>query len=215
MIRLLHRGNTKKYLENSIEAVKSGINDNNFDGIEIDIRLTKDKKWIIYHDKNLKRLTKINKKIEKINYIDLPTINHKNYKYKIALLKELTGISLKNKILNIEIKSSFDIDNILKINLINIIKKINAKILISSFIWKWNIWSKKYNLPFGYLIENNKLPKINKTEYNLFILNYKLLNNKNFKEIINNNNNKLLLGCYTINSNIKNNHKYFIEIWDN
>ena len=62
MIRLLHRGNTRKFLENSIEAISSTINCKNFNGLEIDIRLTKDKKWIIYHENGFKFVER--------NYVD-------------------------------------------------------------------------------------------------------------------------------------------------
>ena len=78
MIKILHRGDTKKYLENTIESIASAINNQNYQGIEIDIQLTKDNKWIIFHDINLKRLTGIDKNINDINYKDLPIINYKN-----------------------------------------------------------------------------------------------------------------------------------------
>lgn len=213
MIKILHRGDTKKYLENTIESIASAINNQNYQGIEIDIQLTKDNKWIIFHDINLKRLTGIDKNINDINYKDLPIINYKNKIYKISLFEELIKLDFKNKILDIEIKTESSCLNNSKIDLFNIIKKIKTIKFISSFIWEWNIWCKEKNIKFGYLIENNILPKIDNEIENLFILDYNILNKKIIEKL--NQKKKLKYGCYTLNKKINKSLNFYIEIWDN
>ena len=94
-IKILHRGDSKDFLENSIESLLSALNNNNYNGFETDIQLSKDNEWIIFHDYDLKRLSSINKKIKDIKYEDLPLINFKNKNYKISKLNELTKLNDK------------------------------------------------------------------------------------------------------------------------
>ena len=52
MIKLLHRGDTNKNIENTLEAIDFSFKNKNFQGFETDLKLTKDDKWIIFHDSN-------------------------------------------------------------------------------------------------------------------------------------------------------------------
>jgi len=56
-----HRGlfDNKKIVENTISAFKKTLL--NSINIELDVRLTKDKKIIVFHDASIKRLTGIDK----------------------------------------------------------------------------------------------------------------------------------------------------------
>ena len=155
MIRLLHRGNTFQYIENTFLALKTALKKKNFNGFETDIRLTKDKKWIVFHDDNLERLCNINKKINELNYNMLPLINNK---YKIIQLKDLLIFSSYDKYINLEIKEPFRIDIEAKKNLLNIIKQFEINIIISSFYWEWYNFFKNENINFAHLIEQNFLP---------------------------------------------------------
>ena len=49
MLKLAHRGYTKQYEDNSLEAFQEALI-HNFDMIELDIQLTKDDEIIIFHD---------------------------------------------------------------------------------------------------------------------------------------------------------------------
>ena len=52
---IAHRGLTNENIkENTLEAFINAI-ENNYDGIELDIRLTKDKKIVVLHDKLINR----------------------------------------------------------------------------------------------------------------------------------------------------------------
>lgn len=67
---LYHRGRHNKYIkENTIEAFKGAIEDGI--GVELDVRLTKDKKVVVSHDSNLKRVFNLDKVIENSNYDEI------------------------------------------------------------------------------------------------------------------------------------------------
>ena len=83
---IAHRGiyNNKEIYENTLDAFSLALNQNLI--IELDIRLTKDKKIVVFHDDNTKRLTKQNKLIEKSTYQEL---NNQNIFHLHLLLKLL------------------------------------------------------------------------------------------------------------------------------
>ena len=53
-----HRGIIDNELENSKEAVINTLNSSNYDGIEVDLRLSYDKKVILIHDKDTRRISR-------------------------------------------------------------------------------------------------------------------------------------------------------------
>lgn len=67
---IAHRGYVEKGVENSIDALeaaaKAGV-----DYVEMDVLMTKDNKFIVMHDYNLKRLAGINKKVQDMTYNEL------------------------------------------------------------------------------------------------------------------------------------------------
>lgn len=67
---IAHRGYVEKGVENSIEALeaaaKAGV-----DYVEMDVLMTKDNKFIVMHDYDLKRLAGINKKVQDMTYNEL------------------------------------------------------------------------------------------------------------------------------------------------
>ena len=62
-----HRGYVSTGVENSIEALE-GAAKAGADYVELDILLTKDNKFVVMHDYNLKRLAGINKKVKDMNF---------------------------------------------------------------------------------------------------------------------------------------------------
>ena len=92
-MHIIHRGIVNKnYSENCLESFRASFKRKY--GIETDIHLTKDNKFICFHDFTLKRIFKINKSIKNINHGDLKKISNK--KFKIPLLNEVLELS-KNK----------------------------------------------------------------------------------------------------------------------
>ena len=64
---IAHRGYVWEGVENSIEALE-GAARARADYVEVDILLTKDNKFVVMHDYNLKRLAGINKKVKDMNF---------------------------------------------------------------------------------------------------------------------------------------------------
>ena len=60
---IAHRGYVEKGVENSIEALEAAA-EAGVDYVEMDVLMTKDNKFIVMHDYNLKRLAGINKKVQ-------------------------------------------------------------------------------------------------------------------------------------------------------
>ena len=64
---IAHRGYVYKGVENSIEALE-GAAEVGANYVELDILLTKDNKFVVMHDYNLKRLAGVNKRVQDMNY---------------------------------------------------------------------------------------------------------------------------------------------------
>lgn len=208
MIRLLHRGDTKFFIENTLLAIEYSLRNNNYNGFETDLKLSKDNQWVIFHDNNLERLCNNKRNLHDVNYKEMPLIKNK---YKIPKFTDLLKFNNKydsNKIFNLEIKEDFNIGDNLKKNLLENIKKIKYDVIVSSFHWEWYDFFNNNNIKFGHLIENNKLPDYG----DLWIADYNLINQKLIKKCKLNN---IKLGCYTLNKNNNFNYIIDLEIWDN
>jgi len=66
-----HRGGSCETPENTLTAFRHAIKKGT-QMLELDVRLTKDKKVVVHHDKNLSRLTGVNADIDTLNYDELP-----------------------------------------------------------------------------------------------------------------------------------------------
>ena len=156
---IIHRGLAKKnFKENTLNAFKYCFKKKY--GVETDLHCTKDNKIICFHDFNLNRRFKINKKVKDLNYFDLKKISviknltfdeinkiAKKFGYYVPQLKELIKISKNKNYLMLEIKSYFSKKNL--IQLINQTKKLKF-FSITSFneknIKNLNSLKKKMNL---------------------------------------------------------------------
>jgi glycerophosphoryl diester phosphodiesterase len=67
-----HRGGCSEAPENTIAAFRNALQKGT-EMFELDVHITKDKKVVVFHDSNLKRVTGVDKHIRDMNYIDLPT----------------------------------------------------------------------------------------------------------------------------------------------
>ena len=70
LIGLSHRGDSKNYIENSLEAFEAVVK-MGFTHIETDLRMTLDREVIAFHDKNLKRLFNLNLKVEDLKFKEI------------------------------------------------------------------------------------------------------------------------------------------------
>ena len=69
-IGLSHRGNSKKFIENSFEAFNSVIQ-MGFKYIETDLRMTLDREVIAFHDSDLKRLFNLDLKVKDLTFNEI------------------------------------------------------------------------------------------------------------------------------------------------
>jgi len=144
----IHRGLAKKdFKENTLSAFKYSFKKKY--GIETDLQVTKDNQLICFHDFNLRRKFRLNKKVKDINYSDLKKISNKR-KAAVPLLKDLLKISKNRYPLLLEIKPL--LTKLSLLSLIRLMKK-TKKYRIFSFKEKnlINLYKLNRKLPLGLL----------------------------------------------------------------
>ena len=99
---IAHRGVTRNDQENTLPAYHKAFSEG-ADGLEIDVRLSKDEKPIIFHDEDTSRLFKKSLEIKKTNFSELAALG--NSENRIPLLNEVLDFLPQNKECFIEIKS--------------------------------------------------------------------------------------------------------------
>ena len=127
-----HRGASVKYPENTMIAFK-GAYDMGADWIELDIQQTKDRKIVVSHDTNLKRVTGVNKNIIDMTYDEIKELDAGSFKddefegERIPLLEDVLRFANDNPIrLNIELKpTGKEID--FEKDVVDLINKYNFK----------------------------------------------------------------------------------------
>ena len=72
-IGLSHRGNSKKFIENSFEAFNSVVQ-MGFKYIETDLRMTLDKEVIAFHDQDLKRLFNLDLQVKDLTFNEIDNL---------------------------------------------------------------------------------------------------------------------------------------------
>lgn len=135
-----HRGSSGKFPENTmrafIEAAKTQV-----DGIEMDVRFTKDKELVVIHDETVDRTTDGRGKVSEYTLRDLKKLNAAaNYpqydKEEILTLKEYLEWASKTKLtLYIELKYSKDTYHEYESDVLALLNKYDIKdqLIISSF----------------------------------------------------------------------------------
>ena len=99
---IAHRGVTRNDQENTLPAYHQAFSEG-ADGLEIDVRLSKDEKPIIFHDEDTSRLFKKSLEIKNTTFFELEALG-KN-ENRIPLLDEVLDFLPQNKECYIEIKS--------------------------------------------------------------------------------------------------------------
>ena len=157
-----HRGifDNKSVPENSIKAFEIALNRNY--NIELDVHLTRDKKIVVFHDHSLKRMCRINKRIEDCDYSELKKYKLLNTEYFIPLLIDV--LKIINGKVNVLIETKIKKYNgILEYELSKILDKYNGIFLLQSFNYLSINWFKKHksNYIVGVLASAFKGKKIN------------------------------------------------------
>jgi len=160
-----HRGASGEFAEGSQAAYLAAI-EQGCDGFECDVRLTKDKQIICYHDKDAKRLSNLDLKIADTNYDQLKrAINP-------LKLEQLLDLAIKSKKdLVIESKHPVPtggeieraVHKLLK-NKSTEIEQSGIQIFLISFSFLATLRNKKSSYKSGYLVSKKFLAKLNPTD---------------------------------------------------
>lgn len=155
---IAHRGyynNKKGISENSVLAFKKAI-DNNY-LIELDVRLTKDQKLVVFHDDNLKRVCGVNKRVKDLTYRELLRYNLFDTTLKVPLFSDV--IKLVNGRVPILIETKYhNRYGVLEKILINELSNYKGLYAIQSFYPMSLLWLKRNtkDIPIGLLSSNFK-----------------------------------------------------------
>lgn len=165
------------YKSNTKEAILYSLNIDYIDGVEFDVRITKDKKIVIIHDPVINFVSNGRGIVKNMKYKQLLKYNFGSKKYpsKIALLDDVLSLINNKKIILIEIKEETDdYKDIVDITY-NIISKYNLNIYIASFNYELIKYFKtKYNkcgLIIGLGLNTKKL--YNHFDFNIVSYNYR------------------------------------------
>lgn len=181
---IAHRGvfDNKKVVENTLESFKKAI----YRGytIELDIRLTKDNKVIVFHDADLDRLTDKKGKLEYFSLDEVKKIKLLN-KSNIPTLDEVLELVNGRVPLLIELKPCKGL--VLEKEVVKILRNYNGEYAIQSFNPKTVLWFRifKKDIIRGLLISNKKLISLRLLKVckpNFINVNKNLLNNDIIKK---------------------------------
>ena len=130
-LMIAHRGLSGIKLENTNEAFKLAAEHSYF-GIETDVHVTKDNKFIVCHDDNLLRTSGVDMVIEHSLYDDLRKIKLYNGEYLPDLEDYINICKSSNKIAVLELKNSMTRENLkLCLDTIEALNYIDNTIIIS------------------------------------------------------------------------------------
>jgi glycerophosphoryl diester phosphodiesterase len=134
-----HRGLTTEHLENTLLALTSAF-EHGADGVEFDVQLSRDLVPMVFHDRELERLTQKKANIDELDFEELRMLEQRHEKYAasypISTLEEVLNAMPAQKLINIELKETTIAQGNISIQkVLDIIKPFQNKlsIIISSF----------------------------------------------------------------------------------
>ena len=162
MLIYAHRGASSDFAEGSKAAYEGAIAQG-ADGFECDVRLTKDRQIICYHDRNTTRLSKIDLEIAKTTYSEL---KEKVNPYR---LDQLLDLAIKNKKdLVIEFKHPVPTGGLVEKLTHRLLAEKSSEIIKSeitisliSFSYLATLRNLRSGYQSAYLVKNKVLSKIN------------------------------------------------------
>ena len=154
---IAHRGNNNHdYKENTLEAILDSLNKDYVDGVEIDIRITKDNKLVVIHDYYINDVSNGIGSVKEMSLRSLRKFNFGSEEKpcKIATLEDVLKNVTNGKKIIIEIKEETNDFYILVDELDKLLKKYsNRNVLLCSFNYKLCKYIKKnYKYKIGLLI---------------------------------------------------------------
>lgn len=167
---IAHRGNSDKYKANTKEAILNSLTKEYIDGVEFDVRMTKDHKFVIHHDP----------------FYEGKLISITRYKYlkKLPELENVLNEINSKKIIMIEIKEEIGKYKRVVYFLYKILKKYNLNFYICSFNYKlMEFFLQKHpNITTGLIIGMSINEKNIKNDFDFNSLNYKCIDKAGEKE---------------------------------
>lgn len=141
---IAHRGlhtNDHVVPENSLaafaKAVKAGY------GIELDLQFSKDKKLVVFHDDNLKRVCGIDKRVDELTYDELKKLSLSNSNEYIPLFSEVLHLVNGTVPLVIELKNGKNNRLLCEVTY-NMLKSYHGEYCIESFQPMIVAWFRKH-----------------------------------------------------------------------
>ncbi|MCX7958267.1 MAG: glycerophosphodiester phosphodiesterase family protein [Deltaproteobacteria bacterium] len=127
---IAHRGANRFATENTIPAFLKA-REIGCDGVEFDVRLTKDNRVVVFHDEDLRRLFRIDEYTKDISYENLRKITDD----KIPLLSDVLRVVKDMKLINIELKIDGRFSGILEEMVLKTVDSFDIydRVLFSSF----------------------------------------------------------------------------------
>lgn len=151
---IAHRGNDRhEYRENSEQAIIYSLNQPYIDGIECDVRLTKDNKIILSHNSLIDFESNGNGFIHNLNLEEL--LEYHFHDEKITILEELLSKINTKKLLLLEIKEerNFMVDDWIEALYPILLKYKNLNIYLCSFNYQLILKLKEtFTIPIGLIV---------------------------------------------------------------
>jgi glycerophosphoryl diester phosphodiesterase len=163
-----HRGASGDFPEGS-KAAYMGAIEQGADGFECDVRLTKDKQIICYHDKDTKRLSNLDLEIAKSTYSELKkSINP----FRLDELLELAISSKKDLVIEFKhpVPTRGEVEkqvHKLLASKRDAIAKSGTEIFLISFSFLATLRNKRSPHKSGYLMKHKFLARFNPTQFTL------------------------------------------------
>ena len=168
MLIYAHRGASGEFPEGTEAAYLAAISQA-ADGFECDVRLTKDKQIICYHDKDTKRLANLDLEIAKSTYSELKkSINP----FRLDELLELAILNKKDLVIEFKhpVPTRGEVEkqvHKLLASKRDEIAKSKIEILLISFSYLATLRNKKSSYKSGYLMKHKFLARFNPTQFTL------------------------------------------------
>ena len=197
-----HRGLSGIEVENTLDAFRLA-GKNSYYGIETDVHVTKDGKFIVHHDDDLSRVWGVDKNIRDCDFDFIRNIrlNKNGKEYFVPTLEEYLDVCKKsNKIAVLELKSEFSVFNLEKV--VEIVEKCGMQnnIVYISFV-DVNIVNMRRRLPNARIqfltceVNDNVVDFCRKNNAGIDAM-YSTLNENTIKTLKDNN---IEINCWTVN----------------
>lgn len=193
---IAHRGRCSGEVENSLTAIDSSIN-HKMDFAEVDVQETKDGVVVLGHDRSLKRLSGIDKKVDQLSFNEIEKINiashlHGQAFVRVPTLDEVIKRCNGKLGLIIEIKSYANTDDLTK-KVVEIIDSNNfvnqCKVHSFNYLAILNVKKLNPDIQTGYII-SRPITNLGLLNVNFYSVKENIIN-KNLVHEIHNSNKKI------------------------